>query len=503
MKLPAAPDQVFKELFVDLHASKLWSDGKMIADAIPLADPEVILAEYQNKKTGENFDLKAFFEQYFQPNPSRSTEFKSDTSRSVEEHIERLWEVLTREKDEAVAGSSLLPLPYPYIVPGGRFNEIYYWDSYFTQLGLQCSERVDMIENMVKNFAHLIDTVGYIPNGNRSYFIGRSQPPFFSLMVRLLAEEKGNHILADYYAVLEKEYLFWMRGQEEVSEQGSGIEHCVLTPHGIVNRYFDQNNSPRAEMYQTDLEEAQTTTQPPKELFGHLRAACESGWDFSSRWLNDPQDLGSINTLNILPVDLNCLLYGLEETLAEATQIAGDSVNQEKYKRLAEKRKSIIQTQFWNPSTRFFHDLKRADGTPTSALTLAGIFPLCFGIATEEQAKACAQRIEDDFLKEGGVVTTPLSTGQQWDAPNGWAPLQWMTYFGLKKYGYSNLANNIARRWITLATNVYQRSGKLLEKYNVEDMSLLSGGGEYEVQDGFGWTNGVILAFIAALNEEA
>ena len=155
-----------------------------------------------------------------------------------------------------------------------------------------------------------------------------------------------------------------------------------------------------------------------------------------------------------------------------------------------------------SPSTRFFHDLKRADCTPTSALTLAGIFPLCFGIATEEQAKACAQRIEDDFLKEGGVVTTPLTTGQQWDAPNGWAPLQWMTYFGLKKYGYSNLANDIARRWITLATNVYQRSGKLLEKYNVEDMSLLSGGGEYEVQDGFGWTNGVILAFLAALKKE-
>ena len=132
-------------------------------------------------------------------------------------------------------------------------------------------------------------------------------------MVRLLAEEKGNHILADYYAVLEKEYQFWMRGQEEVNEQGSGIEHCVFTPHGIVNRYFDQNNSPRAEMYQTDLEEAQTTAQPPEELFGHLRAACESGWDFSSRWLNDPQDLGSINTLNILPVDLNCLLYGLKK----------------------------------------------------------------------------------------------------------------------------------------------------------------------------------------------
>ena len=502
MQFPAAPDQVFKELFIDLHASKLWPDGKMLADAIPLAEPEVILAEYRNKKASENVDLKAFFEQYFRPNPSRSTEFKSDTRRSIEEHIERLWEVLTREKDEAVAGSSLLPLPYPYIVPGGRFNEIYYWDSYFTQLGLQCSGRVDMIENMVKNFAHLIETVGYIPNGNRSYFIGRSQPPFFSLMVRLLAQEKGDYILADYFAVLEKEYQFWMRGQEKLGREQSEIEHCVFTPHGTVNRYFDQNNSPRAEMYQTDLEEAKSSSQAKEELFGHLRAACESGWDFSSRWLKDPYDLGTINTLNILPVDLNCLLYGLEETLAEAAQIAGDSVNEEKYKALAEKRKAIIQTHFWNPSTRFFHDLKRADGTPTSALTLAGIFPLCFGIATEEQAQACAQRIEKDFLKEGGVVTTPINTGQQWDAPNGWAPLQWVTFVGLKKYGFTTLANNIASRWMKLTSNVYQRNGKMLEKYNVENMDLLSGGGEYEVQDGFGWTNGVLLAFLRELNKE-
>ena len=128
-------------------------------------------------------------------------------------------------------------------------------------------------------------------------------------------------------------------------------------------------------------------------------------------------------------------------------------------------------------------------------MTLAGIFPLSFGIATKEQAKACAERIEIDFLKQGGVVTTTQKTGQQWDAPNGWAPLQWMTYIGLKNYGYENLAYEIAQRWVTLTTNVYQRTGKLLEKYNVEDISLLSGGGEYAVQDGFGWTNGVVLAF--------
>ena len=495
MKQPAAPDKIFEELFVDLHASKLWSDGKIIADALPLATPEVILTAYRKERHDKNFNLKAFFEKYFKPNPSRTTQFKSDTNRSVREHIECLWDVLTREKDESISGSSLLALPHPYIVPGGRFNEIYYWDSYFTQLGLKHSGRFEMIENMVKNFAHLISTIGYIPNGNRSYFIGRSQPPFFSLMVRLLAEEKGPNILAEYYQEMETEYLFWMHGKEKVNAQNPTNEHCVLTPHGILNRYYDQNQSPRAEMYQTDLEEAKASEQSPKNLFGNLRAACESGWDFSSRWLEEVDNLGTINTLEIIPIDLNCLLYELEKTLSDAAQLKGDRESAKKYNNLAQKRKTAIQTHFWNAETQFFHDLNTQNLSCTPALTLAGIFPLAFGLATKEQANACAIRIEKDFLKEGGVITTTQTTGQQWDAPNGWAPLQWMTYVGLKHYGHQSLANTIANRWVNLTTKVYQRTGRLLEKYNVEDMSLLSGGGEYEVQDGFGWTNGVILAF--------
>ena len=490
-----APDQVFEKLFIDLHASKLWPDGKTISDALPLASPEVILAAYRDKRKAHDFDLMAFFNHYFKPNSSRSTAFKSDTRRSVKEHIELLWEILTREKDEHILGSSLLPLPYPYIVPGGRFNEIYYWDSYFTQLGLQQSGRVDMIENMIKNFAHLIETVGYIPNGNRSYFIGRSQPPFFSLMVRLLAQEKSDEILVDYFPSLEKEYLFWTAGNNNLSRNNTLSKHSVFTPTGVLHRYFDEHNSPRAEMYQTDVEEAKVSVQAPEKLFGHLRAACESGWDFSSRWLKNPQDLGTIQTLEIIPIDLNCLLFALEDTLAEAAFKAGSFEKAERYSALAEARKTQINTVFWNPSTQFFHDLNTADLSTTPALTLAGIFPLSFGIATKEQAKACAERIEIDFLKQGGVVTTTQKTGQQWDAPNGWAPLQWMTYIGLKNYGYENLAYEIAQRWVTLTTNVYQRTGKLLEKYNVEDISLLSGGGEYAVQDGFGWTNGVVLAF--------
>ena len=172
MKNNLPPSRIFPALFETLHASGLWPDGKMLSDAVPLATPDEIVSAFQEEKQQVDFDLKAFFERYFQPNPSRSVDFESDLTLSIEAHIERLWPVLTRAKDPHIEGSSLLPLPYEYIVPGGRFNEIYYWDSYFTQLGLVQSGRVSMVASMVANFAFLIDEVGFIPNGNRELFFG-------------------------------------------------------------------------------------------------------------------------------------------------------------------------------------------------------------------------------------------------------------------------------------------------------------------------------------------
>ena len=497
-----SPEHIYEELFTDLHASQIWEDGKMLSDALPLKKPSEILAAYRTEKNNADFNLETFFNQHFQPSPSRSTSFVSNTEQPIEVHIEQLWDVLTREKDTKVVGSSLLPLPYPYIVPGGRFNEIYYWDSYFTQLGLQQSGRVEMIENMVKNFAHLITTFGYIPNGNRSYFLGRSQPPFFSLMVQLLAQEKGNTVLGEYFEVLEKEYLFWMQDETKVTKNTPKQKQAVYTPDGPLNRYWDVHQHPRPEMHQIDIELAQTTGRDDADLFAHLRAACASGWDFSSRWLQNPQDLTSIQTGEILPIDLNCLLYQLEETLAQSAAEKGWAKQESLYQNKAEKRKQLLRKMFWNEKTGFFHDLWINTLSPTPALTLAGMYPLAFNIARPDQAEACANKIAADFLKDGGVITTLNTTGEQWDAPNGWAPLQWMTFIGLKNYGYDQLAHTIAKRWVKLTTDVYQRTGKCLEKYNVVDTDLLSGGGEYAVQDGFGWTNGVILAFQKKLKSE-
>ena len=482
-------------LFDDVQMKRVFPDGKTFVDCLPKSSPEEISKNYIQQKGRPGFNLQQFVLANFELPVSHSNEYHSDASRSVTENINKLWSVLTREPDHI--GGSLIPLPHSYIVPGGRFGEIYYWDSYFTMLGLKVSGKHEMLENMVNNFSYLIDTIGYIPNGNRSYFMGRSQPPFYSLMVSLLADIKGTGTLIKYLPQLEKEYNFWMKGSGDLNETIFSLHRVVKMRNGeILNRYWDENDTPRPESYREDVELAHESGQDPKTLYRHLRAGAESGWDFSCRWFKDIKKFTSIHTTDIIPVDLNCLLVHLEQTIALAHNEIGNLVSAQQYEFLAGQRMQAIQTYCWNSDSGFYVDYDFMEREQKQSATLAALFPLTFNIATEEQARQIAAIVEQKFLKPGGVVTTLETTGQQWDAPNGWAPLQWMTIKGLENYGHRELAAAIAKRWIALNSDVFKRTGKLMEKYNVVDTHLEAGGGEYAGQDGFGWTNGVLLALI-------
>lgn len=500
-----SPDEELGQLFVDVQMAQVFPDGKTFVDCVPKKEPAEILKKYLSEKSSAGFDLKSFVLENFELPPQPGADFKSDSNKSVSEHINSLWPVLTRQPDAETAGS-LIPLPHPYIVPGGRFREIYYWDSYFTMLGLQAAGRDDMIANMVDNFAHLIDTVGYVPNGNRTYFIGRSQPPFFSLMVGVLAEMRGEEVYQKYLPQLKKEHAFWMDGTErlEALRNSESTVPQVLTHRRVVNfadgnvlnRYWDDKAAPRPESYREDVETMEKSGRPAEEIYRNLRAGCESGWDFSSRWLADGQTLEAIHTTDIIPVDLNALLYHLEFTLANTCEAAGDLEAGKFYIEKAKARAEAIQKYCWQPTSSFFMDYDFVKMQATPILSLAGVYPLFFKLATPDQAARMAETVKAHFLKPGGVVTTPNNTGQQWDAPNGWAPLQWMAIDGLRRYGHADLAREITRRWVALNTKVYNKTGKMVEKYNVEDTGLLAGGGEYELQDGFGWTNGVLLRLL-------
>ncbi len=478
------------ELFEEVQLQNILGDGKTFPDCIPKRSLEEINQDYLNQKDKAHFELKKFILDNFALPKGSATECISDTTKSAEQHITDLWEVLTRTPDEA--GGSIIPLPHPYIVPGGRFREIYYWDSYFTMLGLKVSGRTDLIQNMVDNFAHLIDRVGYIPNGNRTYYLGRSQPPFFSLVVKLLSELRKN-VLTQYLPQLEREYAFWMR--DENLSDNSPHHRVVRLPDGsLLNRYWDENKTPRPESFKEDVELAHHAIQKPESLYRNIRAAAESGWDFSSRWFRDENSFATIHTTEIIPVDLNCLLYHLEVVLAEAYRESGNNPESIKYLRHSVARKEAIIKYCWNEEQGFFVDYDFVAQKQKQSLTLAAAFPLFFEVASPEQARAVERILRDKFLKPGGLTTSLLHSGQQWDAPNGWAPLQWIAYRGLLNYGLEDLANQLKTNWVNVNLKVYAKSGKMTEKYDVWSKEGEASGGEYPNQDGFGWTNGVFLA---------
>jgi alpha,alpha-trehalase len=490
------PQEQFSELFKAVQLKAIFPDSKTFPDCIPVLAPELIMEAYHAEKDNPDFDLKAFVLQNFKLPAAPAANFTSDTSLPVTEHITKLWPLLTRQAINDF--SSRIHLPKPYIVPGGRFREIYYWDSYFILLGLQeCGEH-QLIEEMVDNFTFLIYTVGHIPNGNRSYYTTRSQPPFYALMLKLLSEIKGESVWRTYGPALRKEYDYWMDGAENLTEENPAHRHVVRMPDGcLLNRFWDDCPDPRPESYIEDVATARFSAHEPEVLYRHIRAGTESGWDFSSRWFADGQNMETIHTTDIIPVDLNALMYNMEQTLAEIADLENNEAQAEYFKEKAQKRKKALQKYCWSPKDDFFMDYDFFAKRNTPAFTLAASFPLFFQMALPKQAQCVAEKLEKDFLRPGGLVTTLTYTHEQWDAPNAWAPLQYISIQGLRNYEHLELAEKIKQNWIQLNIDVYKATGKLVEKYNVEDTSSEAGGGEYPLQDGFGWTNGVLLKLLS------
>ena len=496
---PYEPSEDLGPLFADVQLGGVFEDSKTFVDARPLQPPAAIRAQYVQQKDHDGFNLETFVREHFALPPQIAVPQATDSaSVPMEEHLVRLWPPLTRQPDSAQGLSSLLPLPHPYVVPGGRFREIYYWDSYFTMLGLVASGRTDLARSMTRNFAFLTQQQGFIPNGNRSYYLTRPQPPFFSSMIALMAQEGGLEAALDYLAPLRVEYAYWMNGETQLTEAGTAEEHVVRLDSGrVLNRYWDRKAAPRPESYREDVRLAQQLPEGERPaLYRNLRAAAASGWDFSSRWYAGSTGLAATSTTDIVPVDLNALLYHTERTLARLYAAAGQSELAATFDQKAARRKEALLRYCWDEARGFFYDYNFRTGRRTDAVTLAALFPLYYGLADSAQARRVAETVETELLRGGGFATTTTPTDQQWDAPNGWPPLQWITIQGLRRYGFDDLANRGRERWLQLNRRVYRRTGKMVEKYNVVDLDLRAGGGEYPAQDGFGWTNGVALALL-------
>ncbi len=498
---PQPPSVTFGDLYSAVEMAQVFPDQKTFADAIPTSDPASILAAYEAAKGKPGFKLADFVQAHFREPVLKTVSYQRRQGETVSEYIQALWQVLLREPDGHERYSSLLGLPVPYIVPGGRFSEIYYWDTYFTMLGLEQDGQGLLAQDMVRNIASLIHRFGHMPNGNRSYYLSRSQPPFFSCMVDLLAANEGKSVYQTYLPAMRAEYDYWMQGAESL-KPGQAHAHVVMLADGtILNRYWDARNTPRDESYREDVLTANASEEAPATLYRNLRAGAESGWDYSSRWLGDGKTLATIDTTDILPVDLNAEMFHLESDLAYAYGLAGNKAEAQAFAGRAAKREAAIQSLMWDAQAGDFTDYDWRTKSLTHILSAATVVPLFFHVATDAQGQTVAKTVAATLLAPGGILTTTTATGQQWDAPNGWAPLQWMAVRGLARYGAADLAKTIATRWEARVDEGFARDGVLVEKYNVAappGSSAGGHGGEYALQAGFGWTNGVQAALMAA-----
>jgi alpha,alpha-trehalase len=298
---------------------------------------------------------------------------------------------------------------------------------------------------------------------------------------------------------MEKEYKFWMEGADKL-KPGEAHRRVVKLKDGtILNRYWDDAATPRPEGFKEDVAVAEKSGRNKEEMYRNLRAGAESGIDFSNRWFEDKKDIITIQVIDFIPVDLNALMVHLEQMIAKGRKMKNDVGGADQMKNKALNREAAINKFCWNKQLNYYTDYNFEKQKQNDVVTPAGMYPFCIMKKASALDQKCVQAtiiLKKKLLQPGGIQTTENNTGQQWDAPNGWAPLEWMTIWGLDRCGQKELARDIAQRWVKLNSDVFKRTGKLMEKYNVVDTHLEAGGGEYGGQDGFGWTNGVLLKLI-------
>lgn len=404
--------------------------------------------------------------------------------KKTESYIRENWErtIRVHREDEG----SLIGLPKPYTVPciSGKFQELYYWDTYFTNQGLICSGYLEQAKNNVDNMLYLVRRYGKMPNGNRTYYLNRSQPPFLSEMVREIYEQiKSRQWLEEAVCALEREYDFWQT--ERNSRSG-------------LNRYggnpLDEETLCReVKGFCERTGRAMPTGQEELARCGRdMYAVAESGWDCSSRFL-EGADLYN-------PVDLNALLFLLESNMEYFCRELGKTENERVWEGRKKRRQERMNQLLWNPGRGFYGDYLYEREAVSELFSAAAFYPMFVKMCDEERAERTAESLR--LIEQPYGVAGCESRGQdgeetkalQWDYPNGWACLQYIVSVGLRRYGYEEAALRIAEKFITLVDNNFEKTGKLWEKYNVVtgEVSVTR---EYATPPMMGWTAGIYLSF--------
>lgn len=444
--------------------------------------------------------------------------------RGIEQRVnstlsrEDLQTIQLRRLPEKITNTTvpgLLYLPEPYVVPGGRFNEMYGWDSYFIAMGLLRDGRVELARNMADNFLYEIREYGKILNANRSYYLTRSQPPFLTeTLLDLFQRTHDREWLGNALPAIEKYYRFW-------------TSEPHLTPETGLSRYFDLGEGPAPEVIAAETDaQGRTHYQLVKQFFRtHTvtdydvsqyydrakdqltplfykgdRSMRESGFDPSNRF-----GPFSVDVIHYNPVCLNSLLYLMEMQTGEIMDILGRKSEAERWRQRAKERADRINRLMWSAEDGLYYDYDFATRRVRKYPFLTTFYPLWAGFASAEQAARVAANLAK-FERPGGLQTSTVQSGNQWDAPFGWAPLQWIAVQGLRRYGYNQDADRITIEFLSMVQEDYEKHGEIVEKYDVvRRASELQGihFGYRSNEAGFGWTNAVFTTLLDQLSPNA
>jgi alpha,alpha-trehalase len=412
----------------------------------------------------------------------------------------------------------LLYLPRPYVVPGGRFNEMYGWDSYFIQVGLLADAETDRARDMVENFLYEIENYGTILNANRTYYLTRSQPPFLTEMVLGVYERTGDkEWLRKTRPAIAKYYQFWTTGPHLVPETGlsrywdfgEGPAAEVLsdekdaqgrTHYDRIREYFKEHPDAAKGDYDVDRYYDRAADRLTDLFYKGDRSMRESGFDPSNRF-----GLFNIDVIHYAPVCLNTLLYRMEMEAARVEEILGATAESHAWRHRAERRRVAIDRYLWDEKTGLYLDYNFETKQRRKYEFATTFYPLWAGLASPEQARRVRENLAL-FEAPGGVLTSTRVTGNQWDAPFGWAPLQMIPADGLRRYGYAADADRISRKFLGLVTKEFEEHGTIVEKYDVRrresDVEAGIRFGYAANQVGFGWTNAAYLDLLAGLEKK-
>ncbi|XP_011348152.2 trehalase isoform X2 [Ooceraea biroi] len=437
--------------------------------------------------------------------PKFLEKIEDDELRKFGSDLNQIWKLLGRKmKDDVRINEelySIIYVPNPVIVPGGRFREFYYWDSYWIIKGLLLSEMHSTVKGMLDNFVSIVDKLGFIPNGGRIYYTMRSHPPLLIPMVEeYLKITHDDTWLKNNLWLLEKEFDFWMTNRT-VEIEKDGINYTLA-------RYYEESSGPRPESYKEDYLTSQSfrTAEEKDNYYSELKTAAESGWDFSSRWFvhegTNKGNLTNLKTRSIIPVDLNTIIYRNAVLLAKYNRQMGNQTKSAYYDGIAEKWKVGVEMVLWHEEVGAWldydisNDIKRDYFYPTNILPL---WTNCYDTSKKtDYVSKVLKYLEKNqiMLNQGGIPTTLEHSGEQWDYPNAWPPLQYFFIMSLNNTGDAwaqRLAYEVGERWVRSNYKAFNETHSMYEKYDATVSGGHGGGGEYEVQLGFGWSNGIVM----------